>query len=75
MNIDTDTQWATWQGVRDYHLAKSTYLANQIGNPEGYDVPNKKHYDPRVWMREGEKSMTKRLETSFLDLNCINRYS
>ena len=75
MNIDTDTQWATWQGVRDYHLSKSSYLANQIGNPEGYDVPNKKYYDPRVWLREGEKSMTQRLETTFLDLNCINRYS
>ncbi len=75
MNIDTDTQWATWQGVRDYHLSKSSYLANQIGNPEGYDVPNKKYYDPRVWLREGEKSMTRRLETTFLDLNCINRYS
>lgn len=74
MNIDTDTQWATWVGVKDYYLAKSDYLSAQIGNPEGEDSPNKKYYDPRVWLRESEISMAKRLENSFLDLNCINRY-
>ncbi|KMT64847.1 class II fructose-bisphosphate aldolase [Catenovulum maritimum] len=74
MNIDTDTQWATWCGVRNYYQEKEGYLQTQIGNPDGADNPNKKHYDPRVWMRLAEESMTKRLEQSFAELNCINRY-
>lgn len=74
MNIDTDTQWASWQGVMDYYKANEAYLQGQIGNPEGDDKPNKKYYDPRVWLRHAEESMVARLETSFADLNCINRY-
>lgn len=73
MNIDTDTQWATWDGIRKYEAAKHDYLQGQIGNPEGEDKPNKKFYDPRVWMREGEKSMIERLKVAFEDLNCLNR--
>jgi fructose-bisphosphate aldolase class II len=73
MNIDTDTQWAFWDGVRNYEKANHDYLQGQIGNPEGEDKPNKKKYDPRVWMREGEKSMVERLKLAFEDLNCLNR--
>jgi len=73
MNIDTDTQWAFWDGVKDYYKVNTEYLQGQIGNPEGEDKPNKKKYDPRVWIREGEKSMKNRLMTAFEDLNCINR--
>jgi fructose-bisphosphate aldolase class II len=73
MNIDTDTQWATWDGIRKYEAAKHDYLQGQIGNPEGEDKPNKKFYDPRVWLREGEKSMIERLKVAFNDLNCIDR--
>jgi len=72
MNIDTDTQWATWDGVRKFEAAKHDYLQAQIGNPEGEDKPNKKFYDPRVWLREGEKSMIERLKVAFEDLNCID---
>ena len=61
MNIDTDMQYAFMSGVRDYVQSKSDYLQQQIGNPEGDDVPNKKFYDPRVWLREGEKSFIDRL--------------
>ena len=57
MNIDTDMQWAFLSGVRDYVQGKADYLAAQIGNPEGEDVPNKKHYDPRVWLRKGERRL------------------
>jgi fructose-bisphosphate aldolase, class II len=74
MNIDTDTQWACWDGVRKYYIANEVYLQGQIGNPEGEDKPNKKKYDPRVWLREGEKEMIKRVMQAFEDLNCINRY-
>lgn len=74
MNIDTDTQWAFWDGIRQYEAKNRDYLQGQIGNPDGDDVPNKKFYDPRKWLREGEKSMTERLKTAFDDLNCINRY-
>ncbi|MCF8295487.1 MAG: class II fructose-bisphosphate aldolase [Bacteroidales bacterium] len=74
MNIDTDTQWAFWDGIRKYEAANRDYLQGQIGNPEGEDKPNKKKYDPRVWMREGEKSVVARLKVAFDDLNCINRY-
>ena len=73
MNIDTDMQWALWSGVKDFYEAKRDYLQGQIGNPEGDDKPNKKYYDPRVWLREGEKAFVNRLKESFEDLNCINR--
>lgn len=73
MNIDTDMQWAFWEGIRDYYEAKKAYLQGQIGNPDGEDKPNKKYYDPRVWLREGEKTFVKRLKLAFEDLNCINR--
>lgn len=73
MNIDTDMQWAFWDGVREYYEGKRDYLQAQIGNPDGDDVPNKKYYDPRVWLRAGEKSFIDRLKVAFEDLNCLNR--
>ncbi|MFP4469665.1 MAG: class II fructose-bisphosphate aldolase [Bacteroidales bacterium] len=73
MNIDTDTQWAMWEGVMNYYKKYEGYLQGQIGNPEGDDKPNKKYYDPRKWLREGELAMVKRLETAFDDLNSIDR--
>ena len=73
MNIDTDTQWAFWDGVRKYEAKNRGYLQGQIGNPDGEDKPNKKKYDPRVWLREGEVSVIERLKIAFEDLNCINR--
>ncbi|MCB0577222.1 MAG: class II fructose-bisphosphate aldolase, partial [Saprospiraceae bacterium] len=73
MNIDTDMQWAYWDGVRAYYEGKKGYLQTQIGNPDGDDKPNKKYYDPRVWLREGEKSFVARLKQAFDDLNCIGR--
>ncbi|MFO7922523.1 MAG: class II fructose-bisphosphate aldolase [Bacteroidales bacterium] len=73
MNIDTDTQWAFWDGIRGYEAKNHDYLQGQIGNPEGADKPNKKKYDPRVWLREGEKSMIERLKVAFDDLNCVDR--
>ena len=72
MNIDTDTQWAFWDGVRQYYQEKEAYLQAQIGNPEGDDVPNKKFYDPRVWLRKGEDSFKARLRRAFEDLNNID---
>ncbi len=72
MNIDTDLQFAFTEGVRDYVIEKVDYLKTQIGNPEGEDVPNKKHYDPRKLLREGELTFIKRLEGSFHDLNNVN---
>lgn len=72
MNIDTDLQWAFWEGVHEYYKAKKDYLQGQIGNPTGDDSPNKKYYDPRVWLREGEKTFVKRLKTAFEDLNALN---
>lgn len=72
MNIDTDLQFAFTEGARDYILSKKDYLMTQIGNPEGDDVPNKKHYDPRKWLREGELTFNKRLEQAFADLNNVN---
>jgi len=74
MNIDTDTQWAYWNGVRRYTDKHRGYLQAQIGNPDGDDKPNKKFYDPRKWLRAGEESMIARLEQAFDDLNCIGRY-
>jgi fructose-bisphosphate aldolase class II len=73
MNIDTDTQWAFWDGVRGYVAQYHAYLQAQIGNPEGEDKPNKSYYDPRKWLRAGEESMVKRLEKAFEDLNCVGR--
>jgi fructose-bisphosphate aldolase class II len=72
MNIDTDLQFAFTEGVRDYVDEKMDYLRTQIGNPEGDELPNKKYYDPRKWMREGELTFVKRLTQSFEDLNNIN---
>jgi len=72
MNIDTDLQYAFLEGVRDYIQGKSAYLQAQIGNPEGDDQPNKKYYDPRVWLREGEKTFIARLKQAFEDLNNVN---
>jgi len=74
MNIDTDTQWSFWNGVRKYEAKYHDYLQSQIGNPEGEDAPNKKYYDPRKWLREGEVSTIDRLKIAFEDLNCLNRY-
>jgi len=73
MNIDTDLQWAFWTGVRDYYEPKVGYMQTQIGNPEGDDIPNKKMYDPRKWLRAGEQSFSKRLKQAFEDLNCVNK--
>jgi fructose-bisphosphate aldolase class II len=73
MNIDTDMQWAFWDGIRQFEAKNRGYLQGQIGNPEGSEKPNKKFYDPRVWMREGEKTFVSRLKLAFEDLNCINR--
>ncbi len=74
MNIDTDTQWAFWDGIRGYEAKNHDYLQAQIGNPDGDDVPNKKYYDPRKWLRAGEVSMKERLVQAFTDLNCLDRY-
>jgi fructose-bisphosphate aldolase class II len=72
MNIDTDTQWAYWDGIRKFEAANHDYLQGQIGNPEGEDKPNKKFYDPRVWIRKGEETLIARLQIAFNDLNAIN---
>jgi fructose-bisphosphate aldolase class II len=73
MNIDTDMQWAYWDGVRAYEASKHDYLQGQIGNPEGDDKPNKNVYDPRKWVRAAEKTFVERLKGAFEDLDCINR--
>lgn len=73
MNIDTDMQWAFWDGVHGYYKGKRDYLQAQIGNPEGDDKPNKKSYDPRAWLRAGEQAFVERLKVAFEDLNCVNR--
>lgn len=72
MNIDTDLQYAFTEGIRDYMTSKIDYLSTQIGNPDGDDVPNKKYYDPRKWLREGEVTFKKRLIKAFEDLNNVN---
>ena len=72
MNIDTDMQFAYTEGVRDYMTSKIDYLRTQIGSPDGADSPNKKHYDPRKWVREGEVTFNSRLEQAFADLNNVN---
>lgn len=73
MNIDTDLQFAFWEGVLKYYQKNEGYLQAQLGNPEGADKPNKKYYDPRVWLRKGQETFVTRLEEAFTDLNCINR--
>merc|ERR550519_2758446 len=69
MNIDTDTQWAYWNGLRQFYVKNEGYLQSQVGNPEGEDKPNKKFYDPRVWIRKAEEAMIKRADESFEFLN------
>jgi len=71
MNIDTDLQWAYWDGVRSYESERHDYLQGQLGNPDGVNAPNKKYYDPRVWLRAGEVSFIDRLEQAFAELNNI----
>lgn len=73
MNIDTDTQWAFWEGIKNYYKKNEGYLQGQIGNPEGDDKPNKKYYDPRTWLRKGEETMRDRLKIAFEDLNSLDR--
>jgi fructose-bisphosphate aldolase class II len=72
MNIDTDTQWAFWDGIRKFEAKNHDYLQSQIGNPEGADKPNKKYYDPRIALRAGEEAMAERLVQAAKDLNCVN---
>jgi fructose-bisphosphate aldolase, class II len=73
MNIDTDTQWATWEGVKAYYEKNKDYLQGQIGNPEGDDKPNKKYYDPRKWLRAGQETLVARVEEAYANLNGLNR--
>ena len=72
MNIDTDTQFAFMEGIRDYMEQKKAYLQTQVGNPEGEDAPNKKFYDPRVWLRKGEDTLRARIKVAFEDLLCVD---
>jgi len=71
MNIDTDMQWAMWEGIKNFYTKNEGYLQTQIGNPDGDDKPNKKFYDPRVWLRAGEASFVERLKSAFEDLNNV----
>jgi fructose-bisphosphate aldolase class II len=71
MNIDTDLQWAFWDGVRGFYKKNEGYLQGQIGNPEGDEKPNKKYYDPRAWLRKGEDAFCARLKQAFADLNNV----
>ena len=73
VNLDTDLQWAYLLGIRDYVLNKKDYIMKQVGNPEGEDKPNKKYYDPRVWVREGEKTMSERITEALKDFNTANQ--
>ena len=73
MNIDTDLQWAFWEGIKNFYQKNEGYLQAQIGNPTGSESPNKKYYDPRTWLREGEKTFVARLKQAFEDLNALNR--
>ncbi|MBI9020530.1 MAG: class II fructose-bisphosphate aldolase [Verrucomicrobia bacterium] len=73
MNIDTDTQWATWEGILNFYKANEAYLQGQLGNPDGADKPNKKFYDPRVWLRKAQESMVARVKQAFADLNALDR--
>jgi len=72
MNIDTDMQYAFMSGARDYFNSNEEYLKAQIGNPDGSDIPNKKYYDPRVWLRKAEESFISRLTQAFHDLNNVD---
>ena len=72
MNIDTDTQWATWKGVLEFYKANEAYLQSQLGNPEGPDAPNKKYYDPRAWLRKAQESMVARIVEACDSLNSTN---
>ena len=72
MNIDTDLQYAFMEGIRDYMSSNADFLQSQIGNPSGADAPNKKYYDPRVWLRKGEETLKTRLKQAFSDLNNVN---
>jgi len=72
MNIDTDLQFAYTEGIRDYMTSNIEYLRTQIGNPEGEEKPNKKFYDPRVWIRKGEETFVNRFVKAFEDLNNVN---
>merc|ERR1712113_598243 len=74
MNIDTDTQWAYWDGLRGFEAENHDYLQGQIGNPDGPDKPNKKKYDPRVWIRKAEESMIERIELAMARLGCLGKY-
>lgn len=71
MNIDTDTQWATWEGILKFYKANEAYLQGQLGNPEGEDKPNKKFYDPRVWLRKSQEGLVERIKQAYADLNAI----
>ncbi|VGO13736.1 Fructose-bisphosphate aldolase class 2 [Pontiella desulfatans] len=71
MNIDTDTQWATWEGILNFYKANEAYLQGQLGNPEGEDKPNKKFYDPRVWLRKGQEGLVERIKQAYSDLNAV----
>ena len=73
MNVDTDTQWAFWEWVKNFVEENTDYLQGQIGNPEGEDAPNKKYYDPRKWLSSGQKSMKQRIIKAFEDLNAIDK--
>lgn len=72
MNVDTDTQWAYWDGLRLFYKKHEGYLQGQVGNPEGEDKPNKKYYDPRVWVRAAEETMIKRAQESLTTLGKIS---
>jgi fructose-bisphosphate aldolase class II len=73
MNIDTDIQWAYWEGILKYYKKNEGFLQGQLGNPTGSDSPNKKYYDGRVWLRDGEVSIKNRLVQAFEELNAVNR--
>mmetsp|Transcript_2311 Transcript_2311/g.2794 ORF Transcript_2311/g.2794 Transcript_2311/m.2794 type:complete len:390 (-) Transcript_2311:297-1466(-) len=75
MNIDTDTQWAYWDGLRAFEAANRDCLQGQIGNPNGADKPNKKFYDPRVWVRKAEESMVERIKQAMERLGCVDKYT
>merc|ERR1712054_537382 len=73
MNVDTDTQWAYWQGILDFYEMNENFLQGQIGNPKGLDKPNKSYYDPRVWVRKAEEAMVQRVMESCADLQNVNK--
>ena len=75
MNIDTDTQWACWKGIKEYYEANKDYLQGQLGNPTGPDAPNKKYYDPRVWLRKGQETMVERVLEAMKELGCVDSLS